>query len=207
MFAGLFALLALASAQPAQDDGPVRTGVREIAADHAQEVAPPRGSKPVAEEKTAPAAVAAAKSLTFEPKTKVDGDTLQIVLGQRALFRLDDKGLPVLEKVEEGQLAAAHPTGKVKESFAPPPDGQIAIALDGSAEVQATVLKVWNRTDKVLDYRAVALVMRQGKLAALPTPPLCAVGPRAVRTETWRRPIVAVGLGRFKHSVTTKACQ
>jgi hypothetical protein len=207
MFACLFAVLALAAVQPAQDDGPVRTAGREIAADAAQEVPPPKGSKPVAEDKTAPAAVAAAKTLTFEPKTKVDGDTLQIVLGQRALFRVDDKGRPVLAKVEEGQLAAAHPAGKAKESFEPPPDGQIAVALDGSAEVQASVLKVWNRTDKVFDYRAIALVMRQGKLAALPTPALCAVGPRSVRTETWRRPIVAVGLGRFKQSVTTKACQ
>ena len=207
MFAGLFAVLALAAAQPGQDDGPVTTGERDVSAEVAQEVAPPKGSKPVAEEKTAPAAVAAAKSLTFEPRTKVDGDTLQIVLGQRALFRLDDKGLPVLDKVEEGQLAAAHLAGKVTESFQPPPDGQIAVALDGSSEARATVLKVWNRTDKVFDYRAVALVMQQGKLAALPTPPLCAVGPRTVHMETWRRPIVAVGLGRFKESITTKACR
>jgi hypothetical protein len=113
----------------------------------------------------------------------------------------------VLDKVEEGKLAAAHPAGAVKEAFEPPPQGQIAVALDGSAEARATVLKVWNRTDKPLGYRAVALVMQQGKLAALPTPPLCSVKPGAVWTETWRRPIVAVGLGRFRDTVTTKACQ
>jgi len=197
----LLMVLALATTQAA--DGPVAAGETPAA----QEVAPPKGSRPATEEKTAPAAVAAARSLTFEPRTKVDGDTLQIVLGTRALFQLDDKGLPVLSKVEEGQLAAAHPPGKVKETFEPPPDGQIAVALDGSAEAKATVMKVWNRTDKPLDYRAIALIMQQGKLAALPTPPLCTVKPRSVWSETWRRPIVAVGLGRFKETVTTKACQ
>ena len=204
MIATAFAL-ALALAQPPEDDGPVATAEKPAAA--AQEVPTPKGSKPVSEEKTSPAAVAAARSLTFEPKTKVDGDTLQIVLGQRALFRLDDKGLPVLTKVEEGQLAEAHPPGSVKETFEPPPDGQVAVALDGSSEAKATVLKIWNRTGKPFDYRAVALVMQQGKLAAQATPPLCTVGPRAVRVETWRRPIVAVGLGRFRETVTTKACQ
>lgn len=147
-----------------------------------------------------------AKALTFTPKTMVDGETLQIVLGQRALFRLDDKGLPVLIKVEEGKLAAAHPAGAVKETFAPPPDGQIAAALDGSAEKRATVLKIWNRTDKPLDYRAMALVMRKDKLTAMPVPPGCTVRPRSVRIESWPAPIVAVGLGRLKEAVGAKAC-
>ena len=152
--------------------------------------------------KTAPS-----KPLTFTPKTMVDGETLQIVLGQRAIFQLDDKGLPVLLKVEEGKLAAAHPAGKVTETFAPPPDGQIAAALDGSAEKRATVLKIWNRTTKPLDYRAMALIMGKDKLTATPAPATCAVRPRTIHIETWRAPIVAVGLGRFKEAITTKACQ
>jgi len=156
----------------------------------------------------APAAKAAApsKPLTFTPKTVVDGETLQIVLGQRALFQLDDRGLPVLMKVEEGKLAAAHPAGAVTETFAPPPEGQIAAALDGSAEKRATVLKIWNRTAKPLDYRAIALVMRKGNLAATPVPPACSIRPRSVHVETWPAPIVAVGLGRFKEAVGAKAC-
>ncbi|WP_309090436.1 hypothetical protein [Phenylobacterium sp.] len=147
------------------------------------------------------------KPLTFTPKTMVDGETLQIVLGQRAVFQLDDKGQPVLLKVEEGKLAAAHPAGAVTETFAPPPEGQIAAALDGSAEKRATVLKIWNRTGKPLDYRAIALVMRKDKLTATPVPPACSVRPRSVHVETWPAPIVAVGLGRFKEAVGAKACQ
>jgi hypothetical protein len=144
-------------------------------------------------------------SFQVEPKTKVDGETLQVVLGQRALFRLDDKGWPVLLGVEKGQLAAAHPAGKVDERFGPPPEGQIAVALDGSAEVRATILKVWNETDRAVDYRAIALIFSGGKVTPSPAP-VCAAPPRSVRIETWRRPIVAVGLGRFKESVTTRDC-
>jgi hypothetical protein len=210
MFASTLAILVLA-AQPAPDDGPLQTAPREIVAgdvpglDERTFEPPPPGAKPLDEAKTAPAAVAAAKALTVEQKTLVEGGTLQIVLGQRALFRLDSKGLPVLDKVEEGQLAAAHPEGAVTETFEPPPRGQIAVALDGSAEVRATILKVWNETEKPVDYAAIALVMRQGKVAPAPAP-VCAVPPRSVRTETWPRPVVAVGLTRFKQPATVKAC-
>lgn len=211
MFASTFAILALAI-QPAPDEGPVPTAPREAVAtgdvpglDEKTVEPPPAGSEPVDEAKTAPAAVAATKALTVEQKTLVQGDTLQIVLGQRALFRLDSKGLPVLEKVEEGRLAAAHPEGAVTETFEPPPEGQIAVALDGSADVRATILKVWNQTGKAVEYAAIALVMRQGKVAPAPAP-VCAVPPRSVRTETWRRPVVAVGLTRFKQPASANPC-
>src|SRR5689334_22447163 len=158
--------------------------------------APPPKASPLDEKKTEPGAVAAAKTLKFEPKTLVDGETLQVILGQRALFRLDDKNLPVLAKVEEGKLAAAHPDGAVKEAFEAPPAGQVAAAVDGSAEKKQTVLKVWNGLSKTLNYRAVVLVMRRGSLAAVPVK-VCAVAPGTVHTEAWPAPIVAVGLGRF----------
>jgi hypothetical protein len=210
MLASLLVLLAL-SAQPA-DDGPVQTAPREVAAgdvpglDEKAIEPPPAGSRPVDETKTAPAAIAATKALTIEQKTLVESGTLQIVLGQRALFRLDSKGLPVLAKVEEGQLAAAHPDGAVTETFEPPPEGQIAVALDGSAEVRATILKVWNGTSKPIDYNAIALVMRQGKVAPTAAP-VCNVAANSVRTETWRRPVVAVGLSRFRQPAAAKPCE
>src|SRR5215208_6238143 len=122
MLASLAAVVALAAPQPAQDDAPVRTAAPERVSEAEP---PPTAAKPVDEVKTAPPAVAAAKSLAFQEKTLVDGGNLQVVLGQRASFRLDSKGLPVLAKVEEGKLAAAHPDGEVTETFAPPPDGQI----------------------------------------------------------------------------------
>lgn len=208
MLASLLALFL--AAQPA-DDSPVQTAPKEETVgdvpglDEKTVEPPPAAAKPVDEAKTAPAAVAATKALTVEQKTLVQGETLQIVLGQRALFRLDDKGLPVLAKVEEGRLAAAHPEGEVAEVFEPPPEGQVAVALDGSAEVRATILKVWNQTDRPLDYSAIALVMRQGKVTPAAAP-VCPVPPGTVRTETWKRPVVAVGLSRFKQANASRAC-
>jgi hypothetical protein len=212
MSASLIFLLALAAQPVPEDDGPVQTAPREQVSSAAPGLdeptvePPPSGSEPVDKGKTSPAAVAATKALTVEQKTLVQGGTLQVVIGQRALFRLDDKGLPVLSKVEEGQLAAAHPQGAVTEAFEPPPEGQIAVALDGSAEVRATVLKVWNQTGTALDYGAIALIMRQGKVTPTAAP-VCAVPPHSVRTETWKRPVVAVGLTRFKQPATAKACE
>ena len=178
MVFGVAAAFLLAAAQPATG-GEVKT---------------PPAARPM---KAAPAAQAAAKQLTFEPKTKVDGETLQVILGQRAVFGVDGRGQPVIEKVEEGQLAAAHAAGKVVEKFEAPESGRVAAALDGSAEKRATVLKIWNNTGDALEYRAIALVLRGDKLTPAPVK-VCAVGPGAVRTETWPAPIVAVGLARFK---------
>jgi hypothetical protein len=164
---------------------------------------PPAGAKAT---RAAPAAEAAAKQLTFQPKTLVDGETLQVILGQRAVFHIADNGKPVIDKVEEGQLAAAHPDGVAKETFAAPDSGLLAAAVDGSAEKRATVLKLWNGTDKAVEYRAMALVLRKDKLTAVPVK-VCAVAAGAVHTETWPAPIVAVGLARFKPAAAgTETC-
>lgn len=206
-------LLALALvAQPAPDDGPLRTAPMEVdapAATASTEAAPGLDEPVVAPATPVQATrtdAPPAAALTFQPRTWVDGKTLQVIRGQRAIFRLDSKGLPVLDSVENGQLAAAHPEGAVTESFLPPPDGHIAIALDGSAEARASVLKIWNQTDRMVDYSAIALVMARGKVTPSPAP-VCAVPPRSIRIETWRRPIVAAGLGRFREAVTPRACQ
>ena len=141
--------------------------------------------------------VAPPKSVPFDPHTQVDGAILQVIFGERALFRLDDGGQPVMDKVEKGQLAVAHPPGAVVESFVAPGPGLLAAALDGSQETRATSLKVWNHTGKVVEYSAHVLVLQSGVLhpVAVTTCPVPAGG---VRTETWPAPIVAVGLTRFK---------
>lgn len=154
---------------------------------------PPRTATPP---KSAPAAQAAAQSLKFEPRTLVDGETLQVILGQRAVFTVGDDGRPFLEKAEDGKLAAAHPAGQVKETFEAPAEGLVAAALDGSAEKRATVLKVWNGRAEPLDFRAILLVMRGQKLTPAPVA-ICAVPAGEVRTYSWPAPVVAVGLARF----------
>ncbi|MCR5879040.1 hypothetical protein [Phenylobacterium sp. J367] len=146
--------------------------------------------------KAAPAAKAAAKTLSFQPKTLVDGETLQVVLGQRAVFTIGDNGRPFLEKVEEGKLAEAHAPGKATETFNAPGEGLVAAALDGSAEKRATFLKVWNDRSEPLDFRAIVLVLKGKDLAPMPVN-ICAVPPGGVKSYSWPAPIVAVGLARF----------
>jgi hypothetical protein len=164
-------------------------------------------AKGVTPSKAAPGPKAAAQSLPFQPKTMVDGETLQVILGQRAVFTVGDNGRPALEKVEEGKLAEAHPTGQVKESFKAPGQGLVAAALDGSAEKKATTLKVWNGGGQPLDFRAVALVLRGQKLTPMPVN-ICAVPAGQVRSQSWPAPIVAVGLARFTaKSDDTTACK
>jgi len=207
------ALLALAlGAQPAppEEDGPLRTAPKERSVG---EVPVPgldeqRVDIPAAAttgKKAAPAASAPAKSFDVQARTMIQGETLQVVLGQRAIFHLDDKGLPVLDRVETGKLAEAHPEGEVIESFEPPADGQIAVALDGSAEKRASVLKIWNATGKALDYAAIALIPRQGQISPEPAP-VCDVSAQSLRTQIWPRPVLAVGLMRFKPIDVAQPC-
>ncbi len=180
----------------------------------APEATPELGPQPSSEpapDATPDAAPGAAQAtpppgFEFDPRTKTDGETLQVVLGQRAAFRLDDKGLPVLDAVEDGRLADAHPPGEVAETFVPPGKGLLAAALDGSAEKRATVLKVWNGLDHPVELRAVALVMRGKVLTPVPVA-FCPVAAGGVRTQSWPAPIVAVGLARFKTAGKTALAQ
>ncbi|MDB5419160.1 MAG: hypothetical protein JWP50_2579 [Phenylobacterium sp.] len=139
----------------------------------------------------------APKSVPFEPGTQVDGAILQVMFGDRAVFRLDDGGKPVLDTVEKGKLAIAHPAGTVAETYVAPGPGLLAAAVDGSAETKATSLKVWNLTSRPVEYGAVVLVLQGGSLHPVPVRS-CPVPAGGVRTETWPAPIVAVGLARFK---------
>ncbi|WP_296597188.1 hypothetical protein [Phenylobacterium sp.] len=209
----LAAALALA-AQPAppEDDGPLTTAPRERAVSEdplpgldEKRVEIPPAAKPMDEKKVAPAAAAAAKSVEIEPRTLVQGDTLQVVLGQRAVFHLGEQGAPILDRVETGKLAEAHPDGEVTESFEPPAEGQFAVALDGSVEKRASVLKIWNATGKALDYAVIALIPRKGHITPEPAP-VCAVSAQSLRTEIWPRPVLAVGLMRFKPVDVARPC-
>ena len=137
------------------------------------------------------------KSVPFDPKTQVDGAILQVIFGERAVFRIDDAGLPVLDAVEKGKLAAAHPPGTAKETYAAPGPGLLAAALDGSAEVKASKLKVWNHTGRPIEYTAHVLVLDGEALHPVAVSP-CPVPAGGVRTESWPAPIVAVGLTGFK---------
>ena len=194
MLALVLSVLALAAAQPAEE-APAATSVPG---------APTASKDPEALKSETPAAQA--KAPIFDPVVKVDGKALQVVHGARAVFHLTDAGDPVLDKAEKGQLAIAHPLGKVTEAFEAPGKGQIAVALDGSAEKKASYLKIWNGLDYPLIYRAGVLVLNRGKLEP-GNVKVCAVPPGGTHHETWPRPVVAVALATFTRAADVKTCK
>lgn len=156
----------------------------------------------LAEEAAAPVA----SGLAFSGKSEmVAGPALQVVFGERAVFHLDDKGAPVLEGVEKGPLAMAHPAGAVKETFAAPGPGKLAVALDGSPQKKASYLKIWNGLDHPVLYRAGVLAYEKGELRPA-TVRVCAVPAKGADAQTWPAPIAAVVVANFTAVKDPKAC-
>lgn len=130
----------------------------------------------------------------LDPKTKAEGETLQVMLGQRAVFHLDG-AKPAIESVDLGKLALAQPKGKA-ETYKAPPAGKLAMALDASAEKHQSILKVWNGTDKPVIYKAELVALRGGKLMRRHAV-ICPVLPGAANHETWNDPLLAVRVTGF----------
>jgi hypothetical protein len=143
----------------------------------------------------------------FSGKTEiVPGPALQVVFGERAVFHLDAKGEPVLDAVEKGSLAMAHPPGEVKETFAPPGPGKLAIALDGSPQKKASYLNIWNGLDHPVLYRAGVLAYEEGGLKPV-TVRVCAAPADGTASQTWPAPIAAVAVASFAAAPNSHACQ
>ena len=144
--------------------------------------------------------------LVFSHKTEiVDGPALQVVFGERAVFHLDDKGQPVLDDVQKGKLAIAHPAGAVKETFDPPGEGKLAVALDGSPEKQASYLKIWNGLDHPVLYHAGVLAYVDGTLKPMSVK-VCAAPAGGTNSLTWPMPIAAAVVATFSAAPSATAC-
>ena len=207
LLVGVMSAVCLLQAQAAPgDDAPIGTAQRTPATIAPEPPPPVRTVRdPIADvllSSPAEASKAPPPSVAFDPHTRTDGETLQVILGQQASFRLDDHGQPVLDAVTDGRLADAHPEGTVAETFAAPAPGLLAAALDGSAEKRATVLKVWNGLDHPIELRVIGLMLRSDVLTPVPLA-ICPIPAGGVRSQSWPAPIVAVGLARFK--TATKA--
>jgi hypothetical protein len=149
---------------------------------------------------------AAAKPPMLEPVTKVDGRSVQVASGARAVFHLNGDGSPALDRAEKGGLAAARPPAGARETFAAPEAGQVAVALDGSTEAGRSYLKIWNRLDYPLAFRASVLRLHGGVLRTEPVKACAAPAGRAT-LQTWPGPVAAVTLGDFKRATEAQTCR
>jgi hypothetical protein len=131
----------------------------------------------------------------LDPETKVTDGKVQVMLGQRAIIRLQPGGAPTLEEVETGRLAAALAEGEA-ETYKGVPANRMAFALDASAQKRQSIMKVWNGLTVPVAFEAEIAAVRQGKLMRRMTS-VCAVAAGGTNLETWPDPIVAITIQKF----------
>ena len=181
----LAAVLALAPPAFAQD-APVTT---------APAAAPPLAGGPAAVRPTKPPTlVEALIAAGFDPHTKLIGDAVQVMSGQRATLDVAE-GKLTLDAVDTGHVDMALPDG-TPDTYKPVAPGKVAFAVDGSAAKKQSFLKIWNGLAHAVSYEAELTAIRGGKLAKRKAQ-VCAVPGGGTNYEMWSDPIIAVTLSRI----------
>lgn len=130
----------------------------------------------------------------FDPKTKVEGASVQVVQGQRALFHLDAKAGPVLDRIDTGKLGAALPEGQA-ETYKGSGAGRIGLALDASPAQKQSYMKVWNGLAAPVTFELELAAIRKGQLMRRKVEG-CAVPAGGVHSQAWPDPIIAVTVSK-----------
>ena len=150
--------------------------------------------------------IAALEAAGLDPRTKVEGGSVQVVLGQRAVFHLDAEGKPVLNDVEAGRVDLATANG-AGETYKGPGVGKLAFALDSSPEKRQSIMKVWNGLSRPVAYEAEITALRRGQLMKRMAT-ICTVPAGGATHEVWPDPIVSVTLSKFAETPADKfICQ
>ncbi|WP_332768427.1 hypothetical protein [Phenylobacterium sp.] len=151
------------------------------------ETTPPERPKP----KTLIEALTAAG---FDPKTKVEGASVQVMQGQRALFHLDAKAAPVLDGIDAGKLGVAQPEGQA-ETYRGSGAGRVGLALDASPVKKQSYMKVWNGLARPVTFELELAAIRSGQLMRRKLEG-CAVPAGGVHSQSWPDPIIAVTVSK-----------
>ncbi|MBT9470412.1 MAG: hypothetical protein V4514_06525 [Pseudomonadota bacterium] len=163
-------------------------------------------SAPAAAAKPPSNLIEALQAAGLDPRTKVEGASVQVMQGQRAIFHLDAAGKPVMNGVDAGRIGLATADGK-GETYKGPGAGKLAFALDSSPEKRQSIMKVWNGLARPVAYEIEITAVRQGKLMKrLAT--ICTVPAGGATHEAWPDPIVSVTLSKFAETPADKfTCQ
>ena len=145
--------------------------------------------------------VEALKAAGLDPRTKVEGEAVQVMTGQRAVIRLDEAGRPSLDDVEAGRIGKAVADGK--ETYKGAGAGKLAFALDASVEKRQSILKIWNGLTRPVAYEAEITALRGGKLMKKMST-ICTVPAGAVGYEVWPDPVISVTLSKFAETPADK---
>lgn len=178
-------LAALVLASPAAAQEVVKT---------APAAAPPLAGGPALARPTGrPPLVTALIAAGFDPHTKLIGESVQIMFGQRATFHLVD-GKPAMDAVETGRLDMALSDG-APDTYKAPGAGKLAFAVDSSPEKRQSFLKIWNSLPHAVGYEAELTAIRGGQLARRKAQ-VCAVPGGSANYEIWSDPVLAVTLSK-----------
>lgn len=145
--------------------------------------------------------VEALQAAGLDPRTKVEGEAVQVMTGQRAVIRLDEAGRPSLDDVEAGRIGKAVADGK--ETYKGAGAGKLAFALDASVEKRQSILKIWNGLTRPVAYEAEITALRGGKLMKKMST-ICTVPAGAVGYEVWPDPVISVTLSKFAETPADK---
>lgn len=145
--------------------------------------------------------VEALQAAGLDPRTKVEGEAVQVMTGQRAVIRLDEAGRPALDDVEAGRIGKAVADGK--ETYKGAGAGKLAFALDASVEKRQSILKIWNGLTRPVAYEAEITALRGGKLMKKMST-ICTVPAGAVGYEVWPDPVISVTLSKFAETPADK---
>ena len=187
MIRPLILIAALALAGPAfAQDAPIKTApaVPSLAG----------GPPPAGAPKKPGSLVEALIAVGFDPHTKLVGDNVQVMSGQRATLDVAS-GKPVLEAVETGHVDMALPDG-TPDTYKPVAPGKVAFAVDGSAAKKQSFLKIWNGLPHAVGYMAEITAIHEGKLAKRMAQ-VCAVPGAGTNYEMWPDPVIAVTLSKI----------
>lgn len=146
--------------------------------------------------------VAALEAAGLDPRTKIEGGSVQVMLGQRAVFHLDDEGKPVLNEVEAGRVDLATPND-AGETYKGPGVGKLAFALDSSPQKRQSIMKVWNGLTRPVAYEAEITAVRGGQLMKRMAT-ICTVPAGGATHEVWPDPIVSVTVSKFAETPADK---
>ena len=148
-----------------------------------------------------PTLVTALIAAGLDPHTKLIGDSVQVMYGQRATLHID-AGKPVLDAVEIGRIDMALPDG-TPDTYKALPAGRLAFAVDSSPQKKQSFLKIWNGLPTPIGYEVEITALRGPQLAKRKVQ-VCAVPGGGTTYEVWSDPVIAVTLSKISEAADDK---
>lgn len=142
----------------------------------------------------------------LDPKTKLEGGALQVMVGQRAILGFDAAKHPALLDVEAGRIEQGAKAGdpEIWKGVGP---NRLGLALDASPQKRLSMIKVWNGMTYPVAFDVEIVALRKGQLMRKKEP-ICAVSAGGAAYQSWPDPVIAVTVSSLgEPPADTPACK